>query len=186
MPDSIQFLAICFYFIFPAYAANIAPILAKRFNILSRLDLPIDCNARWNGKPVLGPHKTLRGFVLGTTVAIAVVLSQTLLYPFFPFPTLGLVNYAQINPFLLGFLLGFGSLLGDSLGSLIKRRIGRAPGESLFGLDQTGMAIVAIASVVWIYPLSLTTSIALIAMTFLWHITAARTAFLLKIRREKW
>ncbi|MDP4007458.1 MAG: CDP-archaeol synthase [bacterium] len=186
MPDILQFLAICFYFILPAYAANVAPVLAKRFNVLTQLAVPIDCNLKLRGKPVLGPHKTLRGFLVGTIAAISVTLSQTLLYPLFPFPTLGLVDYAQVNPLLLGFLLGFGSLLGDSFGSFIKRRIGKNPGEPLLGLDQTGMAIAAILAVSRAYPLSGGVILILITMTFLWHITAAKTAYLLKIRSEKW
>lgn len=186
MSSIFEFLAVCFYFILPAYAANVAPILAKRFNVLPWLAVPVDCNASWNGKPLLGPHKTLRGFVLGTAAAIAVTLSQTLLYPLFPFPTVGLVNYAHVNPLVLGFLLGFGSLLGDSLGSFVKRRVGIKPGEPLLGLDQTGMAIAAIAVIVRINPLPNTAIITIVVMTFLWHIAAARTAYLLKIRKEKW
>ena len=186
MSSIFEFLAVCFYFILPAYAANVAPILAKRFNVLPRLAVPVDCNANWNGKPLLGPHKTLRGFVLGTAAAIAVTVGQTFLYPLFPFPTLGLVNYAYVDPFVLGFLLGFGSLLGDSIGSFIKRRAGKKPGEPLPILDQTGMAMVATIAVVWVYPLSIDAIIAIIAMTFLWHITAAKTAYAFKIRPEKW
>lgn len=186
MSNILEFLAVCFYFMLPAYAANVAPVLAKRFNVLPRLAVPVDCNASWNGKPLLGPHKTLRGFVLGTTAAIAVTLGQTLLYPLFPFPTIGLVDYASVNPLVLGFLLGFGSLLGDSLGSFIKRRTRIQPGEPFPGPDQMGMAVMAIAVVAGVYPLSLTAVVAVVAMTFLWHITAARTAFLLKIREEKW
>ena len=185
MPD-IQFFAICFYFLLPVYAANVTPILAKRFNVLPGLALPIDCNASWKGKPVLGPHKTLRGFLLGTAAAMVVGFTQTILYPVPNFPTLGLVDYASINPLVLGFLLGFGSLLGDSLGSFIKRRAGKKPGETFPVLDQTGMTIVAIVAVIWAYPLPIAAIIAGVSITFVWHVIAARMAYVLNIREEKW
>jgi CDP-2,3-bis-(O-geranylgeranyl)-sn-glycerol synthase len=188
MPDIIQFLAVCFYFLFPAYAANIAPILANRFHVFPRLALPIDCNVTFifDGKRLLGPRKTVRGFLLGTLAAMFVASMQSFLWPFFPFPTLGLVNYASVNPLLLGFLLGFGSLVGDSVGSFIKRRIGWEPGRSFLGLDQVDMLIAVIFVASWKYHVSAIAIVTLLVGTFIWHLVLSWGAYKLRIRDEKW
>ena len=44
---------------------------------------------------------------------------------------------------LIGFLLGFGALLGDALGSFIKRRMGIGRGKPAPILDQIDFLIVA-------------------------------------------
>jgi hypothetical protein len=48
------------YFFGPAYAADVSPILAER--LLPRFDVPIDGGTKLRGPPLLGAHKTWRGF----------------------------------------------------------------------------------------------------------------------------
>jgi uncharacterized protein len=79
---------------------------------------PLDLGRRFkDGKPLLGPHKTLRG-VLG---AIVTGMVMGLLLGF---------------PWWLGFLTGLLSMVGDCASSFIKRRWGWESGKIVPGLDQ--------------------------------------------------
>ncbi|MBI2123974.1 MAG: CDP-archaeol synthase [Candidatus Wildermuthbacteria bacterium] len=182
----MEFLVACSYFILPACAANVVPVLAKRFNIFPSLALPMDCGVKVGGEPLLGSHKTLRGFVLGTMAAVIVTMGQNILDRFTPLSVPELVDYAQANWLVLGFLLGFGSLIGDAMGSFVKRRARKKPGKPFPVLDQVGMAIMAIIMVMGVYPLSMDAIVAIIVLTFFWHMGASRTAYLFGIRQEKW
>lgn len=179
------FWAQCLYFFLPSYIANIIPVVAARFRILPSLAVPVDGGRNW-----FGPHKTIRGFLLGTIAAILSAYCQAKLHAFGPFALLGLTDYNRVNPLILGFLLGFGSLAGDSLGSFAKRRLRIRPGEHLWLFDELTMAAGAIVFVAILYPTPSARKayivIACLLITFAWHIAAAKTAYLLRIREARW
>ncbi|MDP6670520.1 MAG: CDP-archaeol synthase, partial [archaeon] len=83
----------------------------------------------FDGRPLFGKGKTFRGTIAGIVVgsvgalAVSVFLSD--------FTTVISANY-----FHYGFLLAAGAMLGDLVGSFIKRRTGLARGESVLLLDQ--------------------------------------------------
>jgi len=92
------------------------PLLALRLR--RRWDHPLDCGLRFlDGRPLLGPHKTVRG-LLGSLAGGGLAA-----------PLLGL-------PVWLGLLAGLSSMAGDLLTSLIKRRLGKQSGQDVPGLDQ--------------------------------------------------
>ena len=149
-------------FIFPAFVANAAPVILGRGK---RYNRPIDGGRFWkDNKRILGDGKTIRGFIGGTfssivTCIVIVAISISLNYPvvftvyfnesvFFP-----LLQFLEEDPFLqatlIGFLLGFGALLGDIIGSFIKRRNGLKRGESFMFMDQLGFLITAL---IFVYP----------------------------------
>ncbi len=175
----------CLYFFLPAYVANTIPVIAARFQILPRLAVPIDGGRNW-----FGPHKTIRGFLLGTTGGVLCAYCQAKLHSFESFALFSLTDYNRVNPLILGFLLGFGSLTGDSLGSFVKRRLHMRPGEHLWFLDELTMAAGAIVCMAILYPTPSARKayivIACILITFAWHITAAKTAYLFRIREVRW
>lgn len=76
----------------------------------------------FDGRPLLGSSKTIRGLVAAVT---ATALGALLL---------GL-------PATVGALLGGGAMLGDALSSFIKRRMGAAPSSRATGLDQIPEAL---------------------------------------------
>lgn len=103
--------------------ANTAPLVAKRWlgdRFAARLDGGLQF---FDGRPLLGASKTVRGFV--TAVVAALVAA----------PLLGL-------PARAGALLGAGAMLGDAASSFIKRRIGKKPSSRATGLDQIPEALV--------------------------------------------
>jgi CDP-2,3-bis-(O-geranylgeranyl)-sn-glycerol synthase len=121
-------------FLIPIYIANSSPVVLGGG---TSIDLG---NNFFDGKRILGDGKTIRGFVGGTlagTVAGGIV---TMMYvsPFF--------NNVQTQ-FLAAFVLSFGTLIGDALGSFIKRRFGVDSGKP-FVLDTIMFLVVALVMVV--------------------------------------
>ena len=81
-------------------------------------NLPIDLGHTFkNGRPILGTHKTIRGFVSG--IVVGTVLARLMGFPF-----------------VIGLGASFLSMLGDLVSSAIKRRLDIPAGESLAVLDQ--------------------------------------------------
>ncbi|MFA5412810.1 MAG: CDP-2,3-bis-(O-geranylgeranyl)-sn-glycerol synthase [Candidatus Micrarchaeia archaeon] len=117
-------------FIIPCYIANAAPVLLGGGQ-------PLDFGASFSdGRRIFGNAKTVRGFVGG--VAAGTVAGGTLaLYFFLP------VFTSAWEQFLSGFLLSLGALVGDALGSFVKRRAGIGPGKPFF-LDQLGFIVVGL------------------------------------------
>jgi len=117
-------------FLIPIYIANSSPVVLGG-------GTPLDLNVNFlDGKRLLGDSKTIRGFfggILAGTVAggIAAIYYHS---PFFA------NSQAQ---FLGGFILAAGTLLGDAIGSFIKRRFGFAPGKP-FVLDTVMFLIIAL------------------------------------------
>lgn len=120
-------------FLLPIYVANSSPVVLGGG---TPLDFGLRCP---DGKRVLGDGKTIRGFVGGTLAGTAAggIVAAICLLPFFPDPQ---------TQFIAGFVLAFGTLLGDSLGSFIKRRAGVESGMP-FVLDTIAFLIVALALV---------------------------------------
>lgn len=123
------------YFIFPAYCANAAPVIFGG-------GPPIDAGKKFlDGKPILGSHKTFRGFFVGLAIGTSVGFIQYI--------------FLQSNDFLkevlqfqfsisLGFMLSLGALVGDLIESFFKRRLGLRPGSPLLIADQLDFVVVAL------------------------------------------
>ena len=128
------------YFLLPAALANMMPVFVK--NYFKILEYPLDFNFKFfDGKRILGAHKTFRGLIFGILGAMIVALIQKNLHTNYIFNAVSLVNYSEINILLFGFLMGFGVIFGDALGSFVKRRFNFKPGESFYLLDQAGSAL---------------------------------------------
>ncbi|HXX86928.1 MAG TPA: CDP-archaeol synthase, partial [Candidatus Acidoferrum sp.] len=131
-----------------------------------------------DGKPIFGKNKTFRGFFLGLIVGTGAGLAETAYFG------------SKSFPFLLGFLLSLGALLGDLAGAFVKRRIGLAPGDMLPVVDQLDFIVGALL-------ISLPISLSLIV--FSWELVAATLiitlpihlltnfgAYKLKLKRNPW
>ena len=89
-----------------------------------------------DGTRVLGDGKTWRGLAGGTFAGIFLGLIQSILATYvFDAPEWRWSDDFYITILIL-FLLAFGSMLGDSLGSFIKRRMKRKQGAKFPVLDQ--------------------------------------------------
>ncbi|MDK2913245.1 MAG: CDP-2,3-bis-(O-geranylgeranyl)-sn-glycerol synthase [Thermococcaceae archaeon] len=120
-----------FWYILPAYFANASPVIVGGGR-------PIDGGRTWkDGRRLLGDGKTWRGFLGGVLIGTSVGLIQYFITPQF---------YGSLeNALKLAFLLSFGALIGDLVGSFIKRRANLPRGYPAIGLDQLGFLISALA-----------------------------------------
>lgn len=100
-----------------------APVLT--FDLLKGLKKPLDMGATFRGKRLFGDNKTWRGAIamLVGVVGAAALLS---LWPWYWHHLPGEIQDA--GPWLYGFLLGLGVVVGELPNSFLKRRIGIAPG----------------------------------------------------------
>ena len=178
----IYFILTCVYSILPGVFANIAPVIFK--NMFKKLAVPVDLNTKINGKPVFGKNKTYRGFFVGTISSIMVTYIQSILYRYDFFSRLSLIDYS--NWLLFGFLMGFGVLFGDLIGSFIKRRVGISSGESFVPLDQLSSPIGAILFISIVYIPSWATIFTIVIIAFILHILFNHIGYYLKLRKKRW
>ncbi|MCK5563300.1 CDP-2,3-bis-(O-geranylgeranyl)-sn-glycerol synthase [Candidatus Bathyarchaeota archaeon] len=162
-------IAYALYFIFPAYCANAVPVIFGGGR-------PIDAGRTFiDGKPILGSHKTVRGFFAGLIVGTLVGFVQNAVYPLY-----------QSN-LLLGFALSFGALIGDLLDSFVKRRLGFPPGASFPILDQLDFVVGALLFSLMVPPLPpLNLILIIIIITPPIHLLTNVLAFLISFKNTPW
>lgn len=143
------------WFIFPAYCANAVPVIFGGHR-------PIDFGKNFlDGKPILGSHKTLRGFFSGLLVGTLVGFLQTILSQ-----QLLIQYYTEFRyTVLLGFVISLGALIGDIVESFIKRRLDRPPGSSLPIGDQLDFIAGALLFSLSVSPPSVITILIILIIT---------------------
>ncbi len=152
-------------YIFPAYAANGAPVLFGRGS-------PLDRKKKINGKRIFGDNKTVRGLVASLICGIIVGLIE---FPFFPY----------MLP--ISVLLAVGANVGDLLGSFMKRQANEQIGRGVPILDQYGFFVAAILLAAPLGHLPNIYGIAfLVALTGILHVLTNRGAHLLRLKKVPW
>lgn len=145
--------------------ANNAPIAAKRL-LGTRWAFPLDGGVRLrDGRPLLGPSKTLRGVV---TAVAACALSAWCL---------------GLSPGI-GAAIGAVAMAGDALSSFIKRRLAIAPSGRAFGIDQIPEALLPLLAVQWELGLSMLQVAAVTAAFVLLEVPLARLAHRIGFRDQ--
>jgi len=174
------------YLFLPAYAATMAPVVAKRFHLFSSLAWPLDRGMMFYQQPFLGPHKTFRGILAGILAAIGTAALQRLgaqRSDFFS--SLSSEPHLLYSPILWGSALGGGALLGDLVKSFIKRRFGIPPGRRWFPWDQLDQVIGALLIGWLLYPFSWATVLILLLVTPLLSLVVNIGGYLLSVK-EAW
>ena len=181
----LLFLLKSLYFILPAGFANMAPIFSSKIFRGAGND-PLDSNAKLNGKPILGKHKTIRGFLSGIIFAMLIIFIQTKLYsnPFFWM--VSILDYSSKKIYLIGLFMGFGALFGDSAKSFIKRRVGIKPGSKFIPWDQIDWIIGSMIFILPVYIPSWQLVLTVMCVGFFLHIAVRYVAYWLRINKEKW
>lgn len=145
--------------------ANGSPVIAKRI-LGSRFSYPLDGGLRFaDGRPLLGPSKTIRGIAIGTVA------------PMLCAPVIGL-------DWRIGVLVGIGAMVGDILSSFLKRRFNLASSAKAIGIDQIPESLLPLLAC-WI-PLQLT--VVDIAVTtaafFVGEVLLSRLLYRVRIRDQ--
>jgi CDP-2,3-bis-(O-geranylgeranyl)-sn-glycerol synthase len=166
----------------PAYVPNNAAVVLGG-------GPPVDGGRRLGGARLLGDGKTWRGTVGGTAtgVALALVLDAVR-------PSIGAAVGGAPPPIPPSVAVGLagGAMLGDVVASFLKRRLGRARGASVPGLDQLDFVVGAIGTTALIAPawvarvFTPAATIAVVVLTPALHLGTNLVAHRLGLKGEPW
>lgn len=162
------------YFFIPAYVANMfACILGK--------GRPIDFGKNFiDGRRLLGDSKTIRGSAVGVVSGMIVGLIMS----FFGNPYLPDATFAR--KMMLPFLLSFGAIFGDAVGSFIKRRLGMANGAPAPLLDQLNFVVGGLFFASFIVEIPFNAIVTLFIFTPFAHLLVNKTGYILKMKDVPW
>lgn len=118
-----------------------------------------------DGRPWLGPSKTLRGLV-------AAVLTGGVMAP--------LLGWSPA----LGVVLGLLAMLGDMISSFIKRRMGMPSSSMALGLDQIPEALLPALVAAQVLGLSVWDVLAVVASFLVLELFLSGLAYRLRIRKQ--
>ena len=162
-------------FVLPAYVANAVPVLLGGG---TRLDFNKNF---FDGKPIFGETKTLRGFLsavlAGTVIAGIIALYMPLAW----FSTPGL-------QFRGGIAMAFGAITGDAIGSFFKRRMGMESGRPFFpdAVIFLAFALLFVVPFVSAAAFSLENMVFLFGITILLHPATNFLANRLGLKKVPW
>lgn len=181
--DFQMILIVCvttLYFILPAYFSNGSGLVFGG-------GLPVDFGkSDKNGNRWIGDGVTWKGLIAGTIVgtltgAIQGYFGPEIIRTFGPLIITPIATNLT-SGIIIGFLLGFGALLGDAIGSFLKRRIGIGRGKPAPILDQLDFIIVALLLVSLVVELNLITIVTALVLTLAIHLLTNTCAYLLGIK----
>lgn len=168
------------YFILPAYFSNSGGLIFGGGK-------PVDFEkSDKKGRRWIGNGVTWKGLIGGTVLGTVVGTLQGLIGPsiianFGPYIFTPICSNL-VEGIITGFLLGFGALVGDAIGSFIKRRIGIGRGRPAPVLDQIDFLIVALLFVSPIYNFSWMFIVIAIALTLVIHLVTNSIAYLIGVK----
>ncbi len=156
----------------PAMIANATPVVIGK---VIRGTHPIDMNLKLkDGRPLFGRGKTWEGFLFGLMIGALFGLVVKLVLIHYPIS-------------LLSFYVPLGALLGDILGSFIKRRLGIKRGDPLPLLDQLDFYIGSTISIIAYGKIPSLTSILLMGIIiYLLHRYTNLLAFKIGLKNVPW
>ncbi|QQG39696.1 MAG: CDP-2,3-bis-(O-geranylgeranyl)-sn-glycerol synthase [Candidatus Aenigmatarchaeota archaeon] len=172
-------LLIGLWVILPAYFANaFAPLAGGR--------TPLDMGAKVGGRQVFGSGKTWKGTLFGIFIGTAVGFIEIYYQP-------GLTAYAatksvalpQLGP-LSVFLISTGAMIGDLVGSFMKRRWGVPRGEPVPLLDQLDFVVGAFALSYAFVELRFVPMVLIVAFTPLIHLMANLIGYKIGAKKVPW
>ena len=176
--DVVAKLIQALIFIMPSYFANAAPVIFRTGKSKTPMDMGIKF---YDSRRILGKGKTWTGFFVGIATGTFV--------GYLTWTTGLLAVYSTVELHMAAaFLLATGTMIGDVLGSFIKRRLAIRSGRSFAILDQLSFMIMA---VLFVYPI-LPQEIDLVSLGFLLvitpfvHYSANVMAYKLKMKRVPW
>jgi CDP-2,3-bis-(O-geranylgeranyl)-sn-glycerol synthase len=182
MLDVLNLVLKTIWLLIPAYTPN-------NFAVLLGGGTALDLGKKFvDGRRILGEGKTVRGFVGGIAGGVLCANIQYAVEKISGIVVYTTLSYSEF--FTLTFLLSFGAILGDSIGSFIKRRFGAERGAKFPVLDQLTFLIVAllVASTQESFSkiFDFQTVVTGILITPILHISTNFIAYKLKLKEVPW
>ncbi|MCX6815957.1 MAG: CDP-2,3-bis-(O-geranylgeranyl)-sn-glycerol synthase [Candidatus Aenigmarchaeota archaeon] len=172
--DIVLMVAQALWFIWPAYCANAFPVIVHGKK-------PIDGGKFFGKNRLLGSSKTVEGTIAGVSFGVFIGIIQIMVYNYIP-KDIGLIEFSI--PLII--VLSVGALMGDIVGSFIKRRFGMKPGDPAILLDQLDFLIMALILASPLYLPSAGKVLILIVLTPLIHLIMNIIGFMLKFKKKPW
>jgi CDP-2,3-bis-(O-geranylgeranyl)-sn-glycerol synthase len=176
----LSLIADALWLMLPAYVANSSAVLFAG-------TLPIDLGKDFlDGRRVLGPGKTFRGFIGGTTAGVTVGIIQQAIRVY------ASLDFPLFEPIFVVITLAFGALLGDVVKSFFKRRLGFKRGASFPIADQYDFVVGALLLTYMLFPGWFTSNfvppviVAIIVLTAPIHLLANYLGFRLGKKSVWW
>ncbi len=145
--------------------ANGIPIIAKKF-LGQRFAYPVDGGIKFfDGKPLFGTSKTIRGIIFSIVITPFAAL------------LLGLEWY-------IGLIIASASMLGDLFSSFIKRRMNMSPSSMALGLDQIPESLLPLLVCQSILALTTKNIIVIVVLFFITELILSRLLYKLRIRDQ--
>lgn len=183
------FILEAFWFILPAYVANMAATDVSVLPFLKKFNQPIDGGVKWHGTRLLGEGKTWRGLVFGVLAGVLAGWIQSMYHT----QAAGLVSSLLSEPvnlpvmtITLAFMISLGALTGDLIASFGKRRIGLESGSLAPLLDQLDYIIGAFIFSWFVVEPDIEMFGVIVLMTIPLHLFANLAAWLLRIKKVPW
>ena len=171
------------YFMLPAYVANLSGLA---FGGGTPVDGGKECK---DGRRLIGNGVTWKGMqngtIIGTLVGVVLGIIGTF-YGDLSALTGGIIDlhvYGSVfGGLILGFLMAFGALLGDAVGSFLKRRMGLERGAPAPIMDQLDFVIGALALSLLVVQISWEFFIIIALLSLVLHLGSNTFAYLIGIK----
>lgn len=171
---------VAMYFMLPAYISNLSGLAFGG-------KTPLDLNKTFiDGNRIIGNGVTFKGLIFGTifgTIVGGIIGIIGLNIPELT-GNLILINFPNtlINGLIYGFLLALGALVGDAVGSFIKRRIGLKSGDPAPLLDQLDFVFGALIFIFPFIQISINFALIICALSIILHLLSNTIAYLLGLK----
>jgi CDP-2,3-bis-(O-geranylgeranyl)-sn-glycerol synthase len=186
MYEELALLELAIWVGLPAWIANSTPVLGGGGR-------PIDGEHYFrDGRRLLGKGKTIRGFLVGIIFGTLIGVVQFFAAPYLR-PLLAMyvtvtaeMDYVLFMQIPTAILMSFGALVGDLVGSFIKRRVNIKSGDPSPVMDQLGFIIMALIFAAPIFAPSPVFVIILVIVTFFVHWFSNVLGYLLGLKNHPW
>lgn len=167
--------------VLPMYFTNSSAMLFGRGKV------PIDLGKNFfDGKRIFGKGKTFKGAVNGIIIGVFIAFFLILIFSNIQYSceTQQCVQPLSLfgNYLLYGFLSSFGAIIGDLVGSFIKRRLSIESGKESILLDQLPFVLVALTFTSFLYLPNLEEFIVILILTVILHRISNVIAYNLKLK----
>ena len=157
-------------FILPAYFANMMPVY---INGIARMDAGFDF---FDSRPLFGKNKTIGGLFSATLSGGMMGIAMHFYFP----------EVLGGFPVWIGFIQGIAVIIGDTIGSFVKRRLNVLPGGPFPIVDQIGFVIASYLLCMLFIPIPLIWPLIFIPLTLILHIGSNYVAYKFGWKKVWW